>query len=442
MTTVTVGGLVMGQPTVDDYGVTWWHQSISGWRDGTGMRTNFTDRPQGAGAYDGPAYPDKRVIVISGTLRAPDNPGRARAMRRLAACLADGSMGQLTVADDLGTLMAFVRRSDKPTITMAGTTWCDYSLQFTAPEPRLVATDLQAATTLMAQSGAGGVAWNGTVPVLNSNSTFEATTDPWAATSGTLAWSAARAHSGTYSAQITPTGSAATAAIQSELVPVVAGKTYRARTWAWFTNAVTSNYSPSIAWYNSAGTLISTSSSAQSVPAATWTQVDVIAAAPTGAVQARMVPTLSGTPAAAQVWYVDDATLRLNPTGTEWNGPTGTTGLSWGQPSDTGSVVVDNLDGTAEADLLITITGPCSNPSVSTSDSWITYQGDLSATDVLEINTGTGSVRLNGMNRRPLLRRAQWFTALPGEQLAIRFTCEGTQNAQATMTVQWRVSYA
>lgn len=283
---------VLGQPSTDATGVTWWHRSITGWRDGPPMRTTFVDRPTAAGAYDGPAYPGKRVIVLNGSAQARDHTARLRAMRMLAGLGADGSMLSLRVADELGEAEAMVRRSDKPTVTMTSSAWLDYSLQFTAPEPRLLDVATRTASTQMAQSGAGGVQWNG------------------------------------------PTGGS----------------------------------------------------------------------------------------------------------GTRWNGPSGGAGVSWGAPVSTGVVRLDNSDGTAPADVIVTITGPALNPSISTSTSWITYNGALSATDVLVINTGSGAVQLNGVNRRSYLTRANWFQIPAGGGIDVRFTAE-IQNSTASMTASWRVSY-
>ncbi|WP_190824685.1 phage distal tail protein [Saccharopolyspora pogona] len=292
-TTVTLANAVtLGQPSTDAAGVTWWHRSVTGWRDGVPMRTTFVDRPTAHGAYDGPAYAGKRVIVLNGSAKAPGHADRLRAMRALVGLGGDGSMLSLRIRDELGECEAMVRRSDKPTISMAGSAWLDYSLQFTAPEPRLLDVVTRTASTQMAQSGAGGVAWNG------------------------------------------PAGGS----------------------------------------------------------------------------------------------------------GTRWNGPTGGSGLSWGAPVSTGVVRLDNTDGTAPADVIATITGPAQNPSISTGTSWITYNGVLSSTDVLVINTGSGAVQLNGVNRRSYLTRANWFQIPAGGSVDVRFTAE-VQNAQASMTASWRVSY-
>jgi len=127
-------------------------------------------------------------------------------------------------------------------------------------------------------------------------------------------------------------------------------------------------------------------------------------------------------------------------TGTQWNGPTGTTGIAYGQPGPTGIVTVDNTAGTAPADVLLTIQGPATNPTLITTAGTIVFGGVLSASDVLVINTGTGSVLLNGGNRRNLLTRAGFFQIPAGKTLDVSFSAD-LQNASASLTAQWRNSY-
>lgn len=127
-------------------------------------------------------------------------------------------------------------------------------------------------------------------------------------------------------------------------------------------------------------------------------------------------------------------------TGTQWNGPAGTTGIAWGQPGPSGIVTVDNTAGTAPADVILTLKGPATNPTIITSAGAIVYGGSFSAGDTLVINTGSGSVLLNGANRRSLLTRAGFFQIPPGKAMGISFSAD-QQNSTAYMTAQWRTSY-
>lgn len=129
-------------------------------------------------------------------------------------------------------------------------------------------------------------------------------------------------------------------------------------------------------------------------------------------------------------------------TGIQWNGPSpGTTGINWGdKPRAPGIIILDNTLGTAPADVVATIKGPAPNPTLISPLGTIAYGGTLTATDVLVINTGTGSVTLNGANRRNLLTRADFWQVPAGGTLPVSFSAD-LQNNTATFTAQWRNSY-
>jgi hypothetical protein len=146
-----------------------------------------------------------------------------------------------------------------------------------------------------------------TLTQLNVNAGFESGLSPWTATGGSAIQSSTRAFSGIYSAQVTPSGSATQAYIQSEFMQCLPGQQITVSGYFWFTNAVTTNASLSVNWWNQSGSsgYISTSSNNVSVPAATWTLLTNTFTAPAGAYQFTLDPALSGTPAAANVFYVD-----------------------------------------------------------------------------------------------------------------------------------------
>ena len=139
----------------------------------------------------------------------------------------------------------------------------------------------------------------------NANQGFQAGIAPWTVTGGTVTQSATQSFEGGYAAQVTPSGSAATVYLQSELLPCMPGQSVTAEGRMWFTNAVTSNASMSVNWYTLSGTYISTSSNNISVAAATWTDLANTFTAPATAYQYTVNPALSGTPAPGQVFYVD-----------------------------------------------------------------------------------------------------------------------------------------
>jgi len=144
-----------------------------------------------------------------------------------------------------------------------------------------------------------------------SNCAFETGVANWTLSpaEGAIAPSATQKHSGAQSMRVTPTGTSATVGPVSDKIAVVPGEKVTATTWVWVTAAVTGDYSSAVNWYNASGTYLSTSSTAVSVPATTWTPVLQTYVAPAGAAFAALVPLLSGTPAASQVFYVDDVSI-------------------------------------------------------------------------------------------------------------------------------------
>lgn len=150
---------------------------------------------------------------------------------------------------------------------------------------------------------------------LNANQGFETGTDPWFASGGDLEQSDAQAFEGKYSAQVTPSGVDANVYLGSENLPCMPGQSVTVTGWIWCTNAVTGNVSLSVNWYTLTGTYISTSSNDVSVPAATWTQLTNEFTAPAGAYQFAIAATVSGTPAATQIFYVDQVRAYYTYTG-------------------------------------------------------------------------------------------------------------------------------
>lgn len=141
-------------------------------------------------------------------------------------------------------------------------------------------------------------------PVLNVNATFTAGTAPWTATGGTLAQSSAQTHGNLpHSGLLTPTGSAATAQIESEKITVYQGHSYVASTWLYSTTGY-ANVAVNLNWYNSGGTLLSTTSgTVTSVAAATWTQITTTGPVPAGAATGTIVIVETGTPPATALLY-------------------------------------------------------------------------------------------------------------------------------------------
>lgn len=144
----------------------------------------------------------------------------------------------------------------------------------------------------------------------NSNTGFETSLTPWTVTGGTFTQSSTQKFEGQFAARIVPSGAATQVYITSEFLPCLPGQSITASCQVWFTNAVTTNFSMSVNWYTSGHTLISTTTTNISVSATTWTNVTNVVTAvssPSLAYYYTLQPMLSGTPAAGQIWYVDNA---------------------------------------------------------------------------------------------------------------------------------------
>jgi Carbohydrate binding domain len=139
----------------------------------------------------------------------------------------------------------------------------------------------------------------------NANSGFQSGIAPWFVSGGTVVQSSAQFYEGGTSAQITPSGSAANVFIGSENIACMPGQSIIVSAWMWFTSIVSGNASVSINWYTLGGSYISTSSNDISVAATTWTQLTNTFTAPATAYQYSIAPTLSGTPPASNIFYVD-----------------------------------------------------------------------------------------------------------------------------------------
>lgn len=130
---ISLDNLLLG---VEIDGVAWVFNDLDGWSLGGGVATNFAPRPTAHGEFDAPVYRRARVITISGTCIA-DTPALAEdAIETLAATLADGRMGTITVQTPTRALSADVRLSDTPQAAWLTPTVFRWALQFTAPDSR------------------------------------------------------------------------------------------------------------------------------------------------------------------------------------------------------------------------------------------------------------------------------------------------------------------
>lgn len=132
-----------------------------------------------------------------------------------------------------------------------------------------------------------------------------------------------------------------------------------------------------------------------------------------------------------------------------WNGSAGTTGLGYTPgivyqtaSSATGIVTATNA-GTAPADVIMIIAGPCDGPTLTAGERVIQWPNMVPAGATLVIDTGAPSVKLNGVNRGTELTRADWFQVPAQGSLDIVFSAlDPADSVGTTLTVQVYDSYA
>jgi hypothetical protein len=154
------------------------------------------------------------------------------------------------------------------------------------------------------------------VPLLNTNTSFEGNVTGWAiggGGGGTLTYSTTQAHSGTGSARYVPNGAAASPQVEysGPNIPVVAGKSYIASGWV----RPDSSSKPifvSVNWFNSGVFLGSTTVQVIAPVPGAWHYIEAYGDSsvyPT-ATRISIGAGLSGTPLAADAIYVDQLELR------------------------------------------------------------------------------------------------------------------------------------
>ncbi len=161
----------------------------------------------------------------------------------------------------------------------------------------------------------GNILIQGLLTVLNRNSTFETNAAGWEGSGGVTTRSTAQFFSGAASLLLTPTGGVAAEArtdLTSDGSPsVVIGQTYQASGWVMSpTGYATTDIT--IDWLNAAdGVISSVSCTTVDLIVNRWTYLSVRGTAPALAVKARMRFRETGTPAAGDLLYIDEAVLTV-----------------------------------------------------------------------------------------------------------------------------------
>jgi hypothetical protein len=154
---------------------------------------------------------------------------------------------------------------------------------------------------------------------------FESGVSEMTAAGCTVTQSSEQAYEGTYSAKVEVVGSPSIAYIRptyaTQKVAVEAGQRYTVSYWA-YSPAGYASVQNAINWYDSSDVNLSSSWTTSAVAAGAWTYRTHSAEAPAGAAWAIYGPSLSSSPTAGEVLYVDELLLAVTsdrpvPTGNE-----------------------------------------------------------------------------------------------------------------------------
>ena len=154
---------------------------------------------------------------------------------------------------------------------------------------------------------------------INANMSFQNSINPWSAlNNATITQSTVQTFASGYSGFVTPTysaqltcGSSAAPAMFTEKVAINPGLQYSVSAWFFSAAGYASGAEVYINWYNSGGTLISSSATGSVVlSAGIWAQAtSTNLQPPSGAVNAVLVCQLNGTPGSGIVFYIAEAAL-------------------------------------------------------------------------------------------------------------------------------------
>lgn len=136
---VTVGGLTFyGQGTPD---LLIGPKGFVGWDGGVDMRQAGVARPNAAGSFSLPSYPDSRTLALEGTAFAESNRQLRALGRRFTGILADGLEAPIQVTRG-GTDVewALCELAGKPTFEHDGGLDAAFHIQFWCPDPRIYGT--------------------------------------------------------------------------------------------------------------------------------------------------------------------------------------------------------------------------------------------------------------------------------------------------------------
>ncbi|MFF5801590.1 phage distal tail protein [Streptomyces albogriseolus] len=426
------GNLVFGPGT--PYTVT----AVDGLDDLPDIRSEDIERPGQHGDYSGPDYTGARVVQMKLGLRgqSPDDL-RALSLALRAATQPQRQPAPLQFLDQDVLVYAKVRKRSIPYDAEYLWRIGDAALEFYCPDPYLYGLVEKTERTTAYSPAVGRTyprVYAGTSSLtLNANPSFETTIAPWTGADGAVVERVnTLAQAGTWSARITPNGTGLYPRMDSELMTVTAGVSYRAR--GWLRCATARDVALNVNWYDAGQNYLSTSSDTRAVAAGTWTEFSAAYTAPAGATYAQLAPTVPDTPPATDVMHVDDVRLEVDQaTGTR----------SYGAAGASGRIIATN-EGASDAFPVLRIDGPVANPAVEqvTTGGSLIIDATLQAGEHLVIDTRSRAVLLMGSSpRRSWVRGgSSWPVLQPGDnELAFRGSAlPGDPGQTSLLTVSWR----
>jgi hypothetical protein len=154
--------------------------------------------------------------------------------------------------------------------------------------------------------------WVGAARPISTNGDFETDLAGWVGNGAVVERvptpDEGRQFGGEWSLQVIPDGVAEFPNAGSDMVPVVAGRTYVLT--GWLRCATTRRVSLNLNWFDGAFSFLDVATNDKTVQADVWTWFEVVATAPTGAVHANLAPTVPDFPAATDVLLADEVWLR------------------------------------------------------------------------------------------------------------------------------------
>lgn len=276
-----------------------------------------------------------------------------------------------------------------------------------------------------------------------ANTAFAGNITGWQAVHGAAAYDAAHYHTAAGSVKITPTGGLTGVYASGDLDNddlITAGRAYTNALWVLAPSSLSVQVQAAIAWLNSGGAVISTSSGPlATLTAATWTLLSAPGVPPAGTVRADPRLVYAGTPANTDITYLDDVAFTENLGGIA---PPVTPPVVLGGTAETASTCAN--PGRRRAWPVFTIAGPVSYPRITypAAGPWVQLITSVPAGMTATIDTRPWQrsvLRSDGASLAGYLRgnplRDLAFPA--GATTSVRFSGQDPTGA-ARLSVTWR----